>query len=82
MTQIANNVSPAQFWGRKFMNSTSRKYVVLVGYNENPENIAHSTVFFTDENGRMLTTQGMKWYLFWTSYVQSMLEGVDFAESK
>lgn len=81
MIMNANDVSPAQYWGKKFINSTSKRYVILVGFVENKENIAHSTVFFTDETGRMLT-QGMKWSLFWTSYVQSMLEGVDFATTK
>lgn len=78
MVQTASNVSPAQFWGKKFINSTSRKYVILVAYTENVEHIENSMVYFTDECGKALTQTGMRWGLFWVSHVPSMLEGINF----
>lgn len=73
MKLTAKTVSPRQYWGKKFINSTSRKYVILVGYREDLVNLQDSTVYFTDENGRMITN-GMKWFSFLVSYVPSMLE--------
>lgn len=64
-------VSPAVYWGKKFINSANRQYVILAGYTENLEDISNSTVFYTDLKGRIMTS-GLRWSLFLISYIPSM----------
>lgn len=66
-----SKISPSMYWGKRFINSANRQYVILAGFTENLENLADSIVYFCDPRGRMLTS-GLRWSLFLISYVPSM----------
>ena len=74
----ASNISPAQYWGKFFINSANRQKVVLVSYIENIEELKDSTIFISDSKGRLLTPKGIRWDIFCNTYVPSMLNDYQF----
>jgi D-mannonate dehydratase len=80
MNRIADNSSPKNFWGQKFMHSVSKKYFYIAAWQENINNMRDSSVTLVDVNG-MLVVKAMRWDLFWTTYVPS-LDDKNIFESK
>lgn len=70
---VADNVSPRIYFGKKFMHSVNKKYFYLAAWQENINSMRDSLVTLVDTNG-MLVVRGMRWDLFWCTYVPSLDE--------